>query len=314
MINNMSPALADLISRTLGGLGVTAAVLIIPYLFEFPFHAITPKRSEPLTISFNVLQEKTGAQGSENLNTKIAGDLGSDVSIEPFDSFEPVSKDALLPKIDTDPLPLPEKTAINTATADPIDPKSITSPKIPLTTPAPSLVKENPGAFLPDTPQKDINEEPKSILSEEAAPVPKNRDDIVSRSSDPIGEQPPSLTAEEPIFNETSPLTEHSAPQDEKKNKEQEFLNAKNRLLDLIRNHNSYPRQARQRGLEGSVLLSFTIKEGQISSYRIVKSSGVRILDAAAGKAAKDLIGLTIGTLSFEIEVPIVYVLVDNKP
>jgi len=57
-------------------------------------------------------------------------------------------------------------------------------------------------------------------------------------------------------------------------------------LLEALRRHLVYPRLARQRGWEGTVLLAFELGDGgTISAIRVEQSSGHRVLDLAASKA-----------------------------
>ncbi len=57
----------------------------------------------------------------------------------------------------------------------------------------------------------------------------------------------------------------------------------------LIESHKMYPLSAREKGIEGKVLVSFVVlKDGSIKDLRILKSSGSRALDEAARKAIAD--------------------------
>lgn len=60
------------------------------------------------------------------------------------------------------------------------------------------------------------------------------------------------------------------------------------KIRSRILNHQNYPRQARENGLEGRVQFIFSIEpSGNISELKIIKSSGHKILDEAALKTVR---------------------------
>ena len=69
-----------------------------------------------------------------------------------------------------------------------------------------------------------------------------------------------------------------------------------------------YPKLAIRRNLEGTAIISFSIKKGKIVSYKISKSSGHKILDDAALKLAAKAANLSADPLlDFNLKVPLKY-------
>ena len=69
-----------------------------------------------------------------------------------------------------------------------------------------------------------------------------------------------------------------------------------------------YPKLAIRRNLEGTTIISFSIKKGKIVSYKISKSSGHKILDDAALKLAAKAANLSADPpLDFNLNVPLKY-------
>lgn len=85
-----------------------------------------------------------------------------------------------------------------------------------------------------------------------------------------------------------------------------------NSILDKIKDSLSYPKNAIKRKIQGTVLIEFTVIDGVIRSFRIAKSSGYPILDGAAEKLGKKLIGFNTksNTTELKINVPIQYSLI----
>lgn len=70
----------------------------------------------------------------------------------------------------------------------------------------------------------------------------------------------------------------------------------------------TYPKLAIRRNLEGTAIISFSIKKGKIVSYKISKSSGHKILDDAALKLAAKAANLSADPLlDFNLNVPLKY-------
>jgi len=60
-------------------------------------------------------------------------------------------------------------------------------------------------------------------------------------------------------------------------------------IKDLIENVWVYPREARERGIDGRLVIKFTIKEnGELGDVEVISSSGYKFLDNAAVRALND--------------------------
>ena len=80
-------------------------------------------------------------------------------------------------------------------------------------------------------------------------------------------------------------------------------------IVDTIDANKSYPRRARQNGIEGVVLLRVTIdSDGRISTVDVKKKHASVLLNRAALKAANKLIGMRLeGIGPLEVDVPVVF-------
>jgi protein TonB len=87
----------------------------------------------------------------------------------------------------------------------------------------------------------------------------------------------------------------------------------KARLRQLIETNKRYPKRAKRRGEQGTVIVSFVIfSNGQVKNIRISKSSGSSVLDNAAKKAVSKVSGklpftTAINKKQWQFTVPVVY-------
>ena len=84
-------------------------------------------------------------------------------------------------------------------------------------------------------------------------------------------------------------------------------------IVNVIEANKSYPRRARQTGVEGEVLLTVRIAAGGlISSVDIKKKHRSALLNRAAARAAEKLLGMRIeGAPQMTVDVPVVFSLHD---
>lgn len=80
-------------------------------------------------------------------------------------------------------------------------------------------------------------------------------------------------------------------------------------IVDTIDANKSYPRRARQNGIEGTVVLRVTIgSDGRILTVDVRKKHASVLLNRAALRAAKKLIGMRLeGIGPLEVDVPVVF-------
>lgn len=89
-------------------------------------------------------------------------------------------------------------------------------------------------------------------------------------------------------------------------------------LKNRISSHFVYPWLARQRGWEGQVLLSLTVRgNGDLGNWKVAHTSGYRTLDQSALKAARRIERLPqaaswLNGESLEVQIPVQYQLLDS--
>lgn len=88
-------------------------------------------------------------------------------------------------------------------------------------------------------------------------------------------------------------------------------LSASDFILNKIKSVTHYPKRAIKRKIQGTVVIAFNLVNGKIISFKLVQSSGHRILDEAANKLASKLINLDTNVRggNLTINVPIKYAL-----
>ena len=91
-------------------------------------------------------------------------------------------------------------------------------------------------------------------------------------------------------------------------NLKQQQMTFANLIYRKLQSSLTYPELAVRRNLEGTAVISFTIKQGKITSYKISTSSGHKILDDAALKLAAKIANLSVSyPLDFNLNVPLKY-------
>jgi protein TonB len=79
-------------------------------------------------------------------------------------------------------------------------------------------------------------------------------------------------------------------------------------IREKVQRNTRYPRLARQMGLEGKVKVSFTVcHDGQVIDIKVMKSSGVSMLDKCAVDAVKKTSPFPSRQLEARVIIPIVY-------
>lgn len=83
-------------------------------------------------------------------------------------------------------------------------------------------------------------------------------------------------------------------------------------LFNKIQDEIDYPKRAIKRKIQGVVLVEFTITNGKVTSFMIVKSSGHTLLDKSASKLCDKLIGLDTKhpNSNMKVHMPIKYALI----
>lgn len=81
-------------------------------------------------------------------------------------------------------------------------------------------------------------------------------------------------------------------------------------LVSLIEKHKRYPKAARRAGMEGAVLVEFTVDaSGKVTAASVIKKSGKGSLDSASQELSRRIIGtgFNVPNAGMKIQVPIRY-------
>lgn len=109
-------------------------------------------------------------------------------------------------------------------------------------------------------------------------------------------------------LNSTATITNNSSSRQALPDLKQQQNQFANLIYSRLQASLTYPKLAIRRNLEGTAVISFSIKQGKIASYKISKSSGHKILDEAALKLAAKTASLSASyPLDFNLNVPLKY-------
>lgn len=287
----------DLIARTCGSIGVLGALVFVGVL-DTPKFIVTPSQNfESVLLSINVAPNKPSTQ-EENKQTP-----------------EPTNE------------PTAEETPITKPKEAPQEPPVAEQPKVE----PPPVIKDNPTKVV-KVDETPIKEEPKVVAPPTKPPEPKKAEKIKEK---PSVKPQPKPKPQQP--NQDQELAKAKAAAQAKAQaqaqaaaqvaaqaaaqaaaQEKSLLEASARKLNAqlasllvkeIRSKLRYPRNAVRRKLEGTVMVEFVIQNGVVTSYKIEKSSGHKILDEAASKLAKSLVKFNtrLDAMSNRVLIPIKY-------
>lgn len=290
----------DLIARTCGSIGVLGALVFVGVL-DTPKFIVTPSQNfESVLLSINVAPNKPSTQ-EENKQTP-----------------EPTNE----PKVEEIPITKPQEA--------PQEPPIVEPPKVE----PPPVIKDNPTKVVKVDEPPPLKEEPKVVANPIKPPEPKKVEKIKEKPS--VKPQAKSEPKPQPKPQPKQPNKAHelakakaaaqakaqaaaqAAAKAAQEAQEKSLLEASARKLNAqlasllvkeIRSKLRYPRNAVRRKLEGTVMVEFVIQNGVVTSYKIEKSSGHKILDEAASKLAKSLVKFNtrLDAMSNRVLIPIKY-------
>ena len=151
----------------------------------------------------------------------------------------------------------------------------------------------------------EVKSEPRPEVSRSEPIIPKPPEEKKEEPVDPVKEELPEETPEAGLDEEYEVQNQIGQTQEQRDN-------ILSKVTRSLRKYFHYPRQARRRNMEGTVLVSFRINsKGQIYDIKLEKSSGYRVLDKSALNSLKK----AVRKLSFpknyhtdeKLSVPIVY-------
>lgn len=288
----------DLIARTCGSIGVLGALVFVGVL-DTPKFIVTPSQNfESVLLSINVAPNKPSTQ-EENKQTP-----------------EPTNE----PKVEEIPITKPQEALK--------EPPVVEQPKVE----PPPVIKDNPTKVVKVDEPPPIKEEPKVVANPIKPPEPKKVEKIKEKPSvkpQAKSEPKPQPKPQPQQPNKAQELAKakaaaqakaqaQAAAQAAHEAQEKSLLEASARKLNAqlasllvkeIRSKLRYPRNAVRRKLEGTVMVEFVIQNGVVTSYKIEKSSGHKILDEAASKLAKSLVKFNtrLDAMSNRVLIPIKY-------
>ena len=290
----------DLIARTCGSIGVLGALVFVGVL-DTPKFIVTPSQNfESVLLSINVAPNKPSTQ-EENKQTP-----------------EPTNE----PKVEEIPITKPQEALK--------EPPVVEQPKVE----PPPVIKDNPTKVVKVDEPPPLKEEPKVVANPIKPPEPKKVEKIKEKPSvKPQAKSEPKPKPKPQQPNKAQELAKAKAAAQAKAQaqaaaqaaakaaheaQEKSLLEASARKLNAqlasllvkeIRSKLRYPRNAVRRKLEGTVMVEFVIQNGVVTSYKIEKSSGHKILDEAASKLAKSLVKFNtrLDAMSNRVLIPIKY-------
>lgn len=284
----------DLIARTCGSIGVLGALVFVGVL-DTPKFIVTPSQNfESVLLSINVAPNKPSTQ-EENKQTP-----------------EPTNE----PAIEETPITKPQEALK--------EPPVVEQPKVE----PPPVIKDNPTKVVKVDEPPPLKEEPKVVANPIKPPEPKKVEKIKEKpsvkpqaKSEPKPQQPnkaQELAKAKAAAQAKAQAAAQAAAKAAHEAQEKSLLEASARKLNAqlasllvkeIRSKLRYPRNAVRRKLEGTVMVEFVIQNGVVTSYKIEKSSGHKILDEAASKLAKSLVKFNtrLDAMSNRVLIPIKY-------
>lgn len=184
--------------------------------------------------------------------------------------------------------------------------------------PLPQPVIEEPKKLLTD--ESKFKVEPKKVVEEklpesEAEPVPPPPVPVEQPKPKPVKKpKEPKVEQKTPAPQKASESTEgkaasvgHAAAEQAAKKKSITAM-----LVSLVEKHKRYPKAARRAGMEGVVLVEFSVDPGgKVTGASVIKKSGKGPLDSASQDLSNRIIGtaFNVPNSGMKIQVPIRYTL-----
>lgn len=268
----------DLIARTCGFVGVIAALVTVGVM-DNPKFIVTPQQNfEAVLLSINVVEAKE----TDNLSDLDIPDNKKEEQETVEERVEP-QKPIEEPKVE------PQKPEV----------KEVPPPPKVEATPKPVEQQITPKKEPPKEVKKQTPTEVKAKEPKKSEPKKKQAPKDQAKSSKASSTNADDLKAQEAAAQAAS---------------DNRRLNAQlsNLLVREIQSKLRYPRNAVRRKIEGTVMVEFLIENGVVSSFRIEKSSGHKILDEAASKLAQSLVRFNtkLSTMKNRVLIPIKYELI----
>lgn len=269
----------DLISRSLGFIGVFITLMTFGLLCEHNFQAQVQDTYSTLVVSINhaeqiksqakkIIEPQTETEKNTHIDTK--NDQIEQKNDNEYQSDRETAKNSVIK----------HKTNVNENTpVKQVEPKKIETAK-----------------------SKAVKEQSQKIVT-----TKKNeKTDIAKKANLAAGNK--KIKSENKVItrNETA-LSDESIVA---ANRSRQTIS--NLIFDRIQDKIQYPQRAIKRKIQGVVLVEFNVVNGKIASFTIIKSSGHTILDKSAARLCKDMIGFDTRhpNSNIKIHMPIKYALI----
>lgn len=177
-----------------------------------------------------------------------------------------------------------------------VEPEKVVEEKLPE-----SEAKPVPLAPVPaeqPKPKKAEPEKPKPKALEKPKPVKKLKEPKAEKGE-------PALQKASESAEAKAPVAAHAAAEQTVKKKSITAM-----LVSLVEKHKRYPKAARRAGIEGVVLVEFTVdSSGKVTGASVIKKSGKGSLDSASQELSNRIIGtaFNVPNAGMKIQVPIRY-------
>lgn len=161
--------------------------------------------------------------------------------------------------------------------------------------------------------RQEIHSEPPAVTQSQPAPVATPAPAIQARLAAFVQPATATDSAQDPLHSASRAAAVTASPvgsSDSALNQLQQIYTKEHfaYIRKIINEKISYPRAARIRGQEGTVMVTFIIrKDGTISHPQIVSSSGYALLDEQAISAILDAAPFPRPPLAAQMRVPVVY-------
>lgn len=219
-----------------------------------------------------------------------------ELSFAQIQEIQPEETPEIIPEPQPQPVIEESKKLLTDESDFKVEPEKVVEEKLPESeaepVPPPPIPVEQP------KPKKVEPEKPKPKAVEKPKPVKKPKETKAEKK------EPTTQKASESAEAKAAAAAHATAEQTVKK----KSITAM--LVSLVEKHKRYPKAARRAGIEGVVLVEFTVdSSGKVTGASVIKKSGKGSLDSASQELSNRIIGtaFNVPNSGMKIQVPIRY-------
>ena len=219
-----------------------------------------------------------------------------ELSFAQIQEIQPEETPEIIPEPQPQPVIEESKKLLTDESDVKVEPEKVVEEKLPESeaepVPPPPIPVEQP------KPKKVEPEKPKPKAVEKPKPVKKPKETKAEKK------EPTTQKASESAEAKAAAAAHAAAEQTVKK----KSITAM--LVSLVEKHKRYPKAARRAGIEGVVLVEFTVdSSGKVTGASVIKKSGKGSLDSASQELSNRIIGtaFNVPNSGMKIQVPIRY-------